>query len=183
MILSFNTYTSEPTQRSRENGAIVVRPSEPFSAKCGHVMQLRPYQQDALERTLKCWRQYERLLGVAAVGAGKNNYRCACHQARAHEVRHFNAHRQELLDVTQAGGVAAPYLDALAAELAQRRDRKTLVSCLGRTFENALQRLRGRKDCPRSTSTGIPRIAKRSSSDFFAILRSIVRYAALGRLG
>jgi len=57
MILSFNTYTSEPTQRSRENGAIVVRPSEPFSAKCGHVMQLRPYQQDALERTLKCHRQ------------------------------------------------------------------------------------------------------------------------------
>jgi superfamily II DNA or RNA helicase len=31
------------------------------------------------------------------------------------------------IDVTQAGGVVAPYLDALAAELAQRRDRKTLV--------------------------------------------------------
>ena len=31
------------------------------------------------------------------------------------------------IDVTQAGGVVAPYLDALAAELAQRRERKTLV--------------------------------------------------------
>jgi hypothetical protein len=31
------------------------------------------------------------------------------------------------IDVTQAGGVVAPYLDALAVELAQRRDRKTLV--------------------------------------------------------
>jgi len=30
-------------------------------------------------------------------------------------------------DVTQAGGVIAPYLDALAAELARRRERKTLV--------------------------------------------------------
>jgi superfamily II DNA or RNA helicase len=31
------------------------------------------------------------------------------------------------IDVTQAGGVVAPYLDALAAELACRRERKTLV--------------------------------------------------------
>jgi hypothetical protein len=31
------------------------------------------------------------------------------------------------IDVTQAGGVMAPYLDALAAELARRRERKTLV--------------------------------------------------------
>jgi superfamily II DNA or RNA helicase len=34
-------------------------------------MQLRPYQEQAIEQTLECWAQYDRLLGVAAVGAGK----------------------------------------------------------------------------------------------------------------
>ena len=61
-------------------------------------MQLRPYQEEAVNRTLKCWTQYDRLLGVAAVGAGKTIIGAAVIQARVPEgPALFLAHRDELL--------------------------------------------------------------------------------------
>jgi superfamily II DNA or RNA helicase len=62
-------------------------------------MQLRPYQEEAVSRTLQCWTQYDRLLGVAAVGAGKTIIAAAVIQARLPEgPALFIAHRDELLN-------------------------------------------------------------------------------------
>jgi hypothetical protein len=76
-------------------------------------MQLRPYQQKAVSRTLKCWTQYDRLLGVAATGAGKTIIAAAIIQARLSEgPALFIAHREELLSqavdkLKRASGIVA----------------------------------------------------------------------------
>jgi superfamily II DNA or RNA helicase len=58
----------------------------------------RPYQQQAIARTLKCWSQYGRLLGVAAVGAGKTIIASAVIKTRLPEgPALFVVHRDELL--------------------------------------------------------------------------------------
>jgi len=61
-------------------------------------MELRPYQEHAVSRTLQCWGQYDRLLGVAATGSGKTIIASAVIQARLPEgPALFLAHRDELL--------------------------------------------------------------------------------------
>jgi superfamily II DNA or RNA helicase len=61
-------------------------------------MELRPYQQEAVARTLKCWTQYDRVLGVASTGAGKTVIAAAVIQSRlAQGPALFLAHRDELL--------------------------------------------------------------------------------------
>ena len=76
-------------------------------------MQLRPYQEEAVSRTLQCWGEYARLLGVAAVGAGKTIIAAAVIQSRLPEgPALFFAHRDELLDqaidkLKRAAGIVA----------------------------------------------------------------------------
>ncbi|HEV3210963.1 MAG TPA: DEAD/DEAH box helicase family protein [Chthoniobacterales bacterium] len=48
-------------------------------------MELRSYQKHAVSQTLKCWTQFDRLLGVAAVGAGKTIIASGVIQARLPE--------------------------------------------------------------------------------------------------
>jgi superfamily II DNA or RNA helicase len=77
-------------------------------------MQLRAYQKQALDRVLESWTQYSRLLGVAAVGAGKTIIASAVIQARlAQGSALFLAHRDELLSqaldkLRRATGIVAP---------------------------------------------------------------------------
>jgi hypothetical protein len=60
-------------------------------------MQLRSCQEEAVDRTLKSWGQYDRLLGVAPVGAGKTVFAAALIQAQLPEgPALFLAHRDEL---------------------------------------------------------------------------------------
>ena len=62
-------------------------------------MQLRPYQEEAANRTLKSWTQYDRLLGVAATGAGKTVIAAHIIHTRMPEgPALFIAHREELLN-------------------------------------------------------------------------------------
>jgi len=61
-------------------------------------VQLRPYQEEAVSLTWKCWGQYDRLLGVSPTGAGKTVIASAVIQARLPEgPALFLAHRDELL--------------------------------------------------------------------------------------
>jgi hypothetical protein len=61
-------------------------------------MRLRAYQQDAVQRTLESWDRFDRVLGVAAVGAGKTIIASTVIQARLPEgPALFIAFRDELL--------------------------------------------------------------------------------------
>lgn len=62
-------------------------------------MQLRPYQEKAVDSTLLAWRTYRRLLGVAATGAGKTVIAAHILLKRLSDgPALFVAHRDELLD-------------------------------------------------------------------------------------
>jgi superfamily II DNA or RNA helicase len=62
-------------------------------------MRLRPYQEQAVNQTLKAWAKYDRLLGVAATGSGKTVIASALIWSRLQEgPTLFLAHRDELLD-------------------------------------------------------------------------------------
>ena len=76
-------------------------------------MQLRPYQEHAVSRTLQCWGQYDRLLGIAPTGSGKTVISASVIKARLPEgPALFLAHREELLSqaidkLRRATGIAA----------------------------------------------------------------------------
>ena len=84
-------------------------------------MQLRAYQKQALEQTLAKWADYDRLLGVAAVGAGKTIIAAAVIQARLGQGRALFL-TQAIDKLHRAAGIVAAREQAGDAGINQHRD-------------------------------------------------------------
>lgn len=93
-------------------------------------MELRPYQSNAVSRTLAAWQTYDRVLGVAPTGGGKTIiFSALTKEAQSNGRTLIIAHREELIDqaiqkLWASTGIAA---DKEKAEFRARLSAKVVV--------------------------------------------------------